>query len=164
MDNLIRRDPFREMMSLRSAMDRIFDSAFFGMPWEWQPLMGDLALDVAEDENEFVVKASLPGINPDDLDITYSGKTLTIKGEYKAEDEKEDVYYHLRERRYGSFSRSLSLPAPINSDAIQARYEAGVLTLHLPKTEEAKPKRIAVRVADSPQMIEGKATDIKGKN
>ncbi len=164
MDNLIRRDPFREMMSLRGAMDRMFDTAFFGAPWEWQPLSGDLALDVTEDENEFVVKASLPGMNPDDLDITYSGKTLTIKGEYKAEDEKKDVHYHLRERRYGSFSRSLSLPVPVKSDAIQARYEAGVLTLHLPKTEEAKPKRVVVRVADSPQMIEGKASDIKGKN
>ena len=164
MDNLIRRDPFREMMSLRSAMDRMFDGAFFSAPWEWQPLSGDLALDVAENENEFLVKASLPGMDPDDLDIAFSGKTLTIKGEYKAEEEKEDVHYHLRERRYGSFSRSLTLPTPINSDAIQARYETGVLTLHLPKTEEAKPKRIAVRVADSPQMIEGKASDIKGKN
>ena len=163
MYNLIRRDPFREMISLRSAMDHMFDSAFLGTPWEWQPLSGDLALDVAENENEFLVKASLPGMNPDDLDITYSDKTLTIKGEYKAEEEKDDVRYHLRERRYGSFSRSLSLPTPIKSDAIQARYEAGVLTLHLPKTEEAKPKRITVH-ADSPQMIEGKTTDIKNKN
>ena len=164
MDNLIRRDPFRELMSLRSAMDRMFDSAFYGEPSEWRSLTADLALDVTEDENEYVVKASLPGINPDDLDITFSGKTLTIKGEYKAEEEKDDVHYHLRERRYGSFSRSLSLPTPINSDAIEAKYEAGVLTLHLPKTEEAKPKRITVGVSEKPQMIEGKVSDIKGKN
>jgi HSP20 family protein len=147
----------------RSVMDRMFDNAFFGEPSEWRTF-SDLALDVAENENEFLVKASLPGINPDDLDITFSGKTLTIKGEYKAEEEKEDVHYHLRERRYGSFSRSLSLPSPIDADAIQAKYEAGVLTLHLPKTEEAKPKRIAVGVSDKPQMIEGKVSDIKGKN
>ena len=164
MDNLIRRDPFRELMSLRSVMDRMFDNAFFGEPSEWRSLTGDLALDVAENEEEFLVKASLPGINPDDLDITFSGKTLTIKGEYKAEEEKEDVHYHLRERRYGSFSRSLSLPTPIDADEIEAKYEAGVLTLHLPKTEEAKPKRIAVGVSEQPQMIEGKVSDIKGKN
>jgi HSP20 family protein len=145
-------------------MDRMFDNAFFGEPLEWRTFSGDLALDVAENENEFLVKASLPGINPDDLDITFSGKTLTIKGEYKAEEEKEDVHYHMRERRYGSFSRSLSLPTPIKSDAIEAKYEAGVLTLHLPKTEEAKPKRIAVGVSEQPQMIEGKVSDIKGKN
>ncbi len=164
MNNLIRQDPFREMMSLRSMMDRLFDSAFLGSPWEWQPMAGELALDVAETENEFLVKASLPGINPDDLDVTVSGRTLTIKGEYKAEEEKEDVHYHLRERRYGSFARSLTLPTPIQSDAVEARFEAGVLTLHLPKTEEVKPKRIAVRNAETPQMIEGKATDIKAKN
>ena len=164
MNSLTRQDPFREMMSLRSAMDRLFDSAFFGAPLEWQSLSGDLALDVAETENEFLVKASLPGINPDDLDVTFSGRTLTIKGEYKAEEEKDDVRYHLRKRRYGSFARSLTLPTPVQPDAIEAKYESGVLTLHLPKTEEAKPKRIAVRQAETPQMIEGKATDIKGKN
>ena len=164
MNNIIRRDPFREMMTLRSTMDRLFDNAFFGAPWEWEPLAGNLPLDVAESENEFVVKVSLPGINPDDLDITFSGKTLTIKGETKGEEEKEGVQYHLRERRYGSFARSVTLPTLIQSDAIQAKYEAGVLTLHLPKTEEVKPKRIAVNRVDTPQMIEGKATDIAGKN
>lgn len=164
MSNLIRRDPFREMMSLRSAMDRLFDSAFFGTQWEWQSLSGEIALDVAETENEFLVKASLPGINPDDLEITFSGKTLTIKGEYKIEEEKEDVHYHMRERRFGSFSRSVSLPTPIVADDIEARYESGVLTLHLPKTEEVKPKRIAVQRVETPRVIEGKATDIASKN
>ena len=164
MNNLIRRDPFREMMSLRSAMDRLFDSAFFSTPWEWQPLSGEMSLDVAETENEFLVKASLPGINPDDLEITLSGKTLTIKGEYKTEEEKEDVHYHLRERRYGSFSRSLSLPTPIVADAIEAKYESGVLTLHLPKTEEVKPKHITIHRVETPHMIEGKASDIPSKN
>lgn len=164
MYNIIRRDPFREMMSLRSAMDRLFDSAFYGSALDWEPVAGDLALDVAESENEFVVKASLPGINPDDLEVTFSGKTLTIKGETKAEEEKEDVHYHVRERRYGSFSRSLTLPTAVQSDAIQAKYEAGVLTLHLPKTEEVKPKRIAVSKVETPQMIDGKATEIAHKN
>jgi HSP20 family protein len=145
-------------------MDRLFDNAFFSPSSDWEPLTGELALDVAETEDEFVVKVSLPGINPDDLDITFSGKSLTIKGEFKGEEEKEGLHYHLRERRYGSFARSLTLPASVKSDAIQARYEAGVLTLHLPKTEEIKPKRITVSKADAPQMIEGKAKEIASKN
>jgi len=110
------------------------------------------------------VKASLPGINPDDLEITFNERTLTIKGEFKAEETKEDVHYHLRERRYGSFARSLTLPTPVKSDAIEARYDAGVLTLRLPKTEEVKARRITVRSGEAPKMIEGHAKDIAGKN
>jgi len=158
--SLIRRDPFREVMSLRSAMDRLFDSTFFGRDWEWEPVSGHLSLDVAESEDDYIVKASLPGINPDDLDITFSGKTLTIKGEYKEEETEEGTQYHLRERRFGSFARSISLPTTIESDAIEARYEAGVLTLRLPKTEEVKPKRISVKTVETPHMIEGTAADI----
>jgi len=158
--SLIRRDPFREVMSLRSAMDRLFDNTFFGRDWEWEPVSGQLSLDVAETDDEYLVKASVPGINLDDLDITFSGKTLTIKGEYKEEEAKEGAHYHLRERRYGSFARSIGLPSAVESDAIEARYEAGVLTLRLPKTEEVKPKRIAVHSVETPHMIEGTATDI----
>ena len=164
MNNLIRRNPYREMMSLRNAMDRLFDDAFVGPQWEWQPFSAELALDVAEENDTFVVKASLPGINPDDLDITFTGRTLTIKGEFKAEEEKSDVKFHMRERRYGSFSRSVTLPTPINADAIEAKYDAGVLTLRLPKTEDVKPKRIAISAGEPQRMIEGKAADITGKN
>ncbi len=88
MNYLIRRDPFREMMTLRSAMDRLFDTAFLGEPGEpgeWPSFVDTLPLDVTETEDEYFVKASIPGIQPDDMEITYSGKTLTIKGEYKAE-------------------------------------------------------------------------------
>lgn len=162
--NIIRRDPFRDMLSFRREMDRLFDSAFFSPQWEWQTFSGELALDVAEKDDEFVVKASIPGLSPDDLDISFTNRTLTIKGEYKAEDEKEDVQYHLRERRYGSFARSITLPTPVNGDAIQARYDAGVLTLHLPKTEEVKPKRISVSTGEAPRMLEGKAKEIASKN
>lgn len=162
--SLMRKDPFREMMSLRSMMDRLFDDAFFRTRWDWEPESGQLALDVSESEGEYTVKASIPGINPDDLDITFAGKTVTIKGEYKEEETKEDKHYHLRERRYGSFTRSISLPTSVESDNIEARYEAGVLTLRLPKTEEVKPKRISVRRIETPQMIEGRAKDIASKN
>jgi HSP20 family protein len=104
---LTRYDPFREMLALRHTMDRLFDSAMTGTS-TWQPATWDLALDVAESENEYVVKASLPGINPDDLEITYTNNTLTIKGEVREDRELDEARYHLRERRYGSFSRSIS--------------------------------------------------------
>jgi HSP20 family protein len=164
MNYIIRRDPLREMMTLRSAMDRMFDTAFLGEQGEWPDFVDTLPLDVSETEDEYVVKASIPGIKPDDLEITYSSKTLTIKGEFKAEQEKDDMHYHLRERRYGAFARSLTLPAAVKSEAIEARYESGVLTLKLPKTEEVKPKKIAVHSAEAPSMIEGKVKEVANKN
>lgn len=165
MSNLTRWDPFREMMSFRSAIDRLFDDAFFSRQANWEgQLTWSPALDVAETGDEYLVKASLPGIEPDDLEITYNNNVLTIKGEMQAEREVEEQHYHLRERRTGSFSRSISLPSTVDADHIQASYNAGVLTLHLPKVEEAKPKRIQVRSGESPKMIEGHSRDIKSKN
>jgi HSP20 family protein len=163
MFNIIRRDPFRELSQMRSAMDRMFDDAFSDWGGDWsQPLSGVLPLDVVEKDNEFLVSASIPGINPDDLEITYTGNTLTIKGESKGEEEKEEGHYHLRERRYGSFARSITLPASVKADRIDASYEAGVLKLRLPKAEEAKPKRIPIKTS-VPKMIEGKVREISGK-
>jgi HSP20 family protein len=165
MSNLIRWDPFRELMSFRSAMDRMFDDTFFSRESDWpRSLNWDLALDVAETNDEYLVKASLPGIDPKDLEITYSSNMLTIKGEVKDEDEVKDRRYHLRERRFGSFTRSVSLPSTVDAEHIQASYADGVLSLHLPKLEEARPKRIQVRAGESHKMIEGKASDIKTRN
>ena len=163
MSNLTRWDPFREMMSMRSLMERMFDDSLFGMRNDWtEQANWGLALDVAETDDAFVVKASLPGMTPDDLEVTYNNNVLTIKGEVKEEHESEERRYHLRERRYGSFSRSISLPSTVNADAIDASYQDGVLSLTLPKVEEAKPRRITVQ--GSTKMIEGKAMDIKSKN
>ena len=154
MDTLSRWDPFREMWTLRNAMDRLFDNALTGSA-DWpQSENWNLSLDVAETENEYLVKASLPGINPDDLDITFVDNTLTIKGEVKSEEETDNVRYHLRERRNGNFSRSMTLPSGIKANDIHANYDAGILTLHLPKAEEVKPKRIPVQTH---KMIEGQA-------
>jgi HSP20 family protein len=153
MANLIRWDPFREMMSMRSSMDRLLDR-FFEEPFgDWQTADWGLPLDLTENEDEFIVKASVPGIDPDDLEITLSENTLTIKGEIRKEQEKEEQRYHLRERRFGRFTRSISLPANVKSDQIEADYNKGVLTLRLPKTEEVKPKRIPVRSGG--QVLEG---------
>lgn len=158
MTRIILRDPYREMVSFRNAMDRLVDDSIYNRRWSWSPKF-ELALDVAETEEEYLVKASIPGINPDDLDITFTDKILTIKGEFKEEEEKEDVHYHLRERRYGSFSRRLRLPNTIKSDAIEAKYEEGVLTLRLPKTDEVKPKRITVQNGETP-VLDAEASDI----
>jgi HSP20 family protein len=146
-------------------MDRLSDNFVIRQPAVWeQPLRWNVALDVTEDENEFVVKASLPGINPEDIDVTFDDDRLTIKGEIKSDEEKEGTHYRLRERRYGSFSRSISLPRGIKAEDIQASYDAGILTLHLPKIEEIKPKRIEVQTSDSSSMIEGEIQDIAKNN
>jgi len=146
---------------MRRAMDRLFDDALSTPSGDWEPASWNLALDVLEDENEFQVKASVPGIKPEDLDITYNNNTLTIKGEVKQEYESEEGKYHLRERRFGSFARSLTLPSNVNADQIGADYEDGVLTLHLPKSEEAKPKRIEVHGGQ--KMIDAKVSNGKNK-
>ncbi len=152
MTDITRWDPFREMFSMQKRLDRFFDEAVSQMPAVWSRDW-DLALDVVEKEGEFVVKASLPGIDPGELEITYTDRVLTIKGEIKEENEVDEGQYHMRERRFGAFSRSLSLPAPVNEDGIQATYDAGVLTLLLPKSEEARPRRIPVKASDV--IIEG---------
>jgi HSP20 family protein len=145
---LPRLEPFREMVSLRDAMNSLFQESFV------RPvaLMAEgasalLPLDIAETENEFIVKASLPGVRPEDVQITAHGDTLTIRGEIKAEEQKKDVHVHLRERRSGQFQRTVGLTTPINADKAQARFENGVLTLILPKSEEAKPRQIKINVA-----------------
>jgi len=150
---LTRWDPFREMFAMQKTMDRLFDRVMRDESAWSAPVVWDLALDVVETKDDFVVKASLPGINPDDVEITYTDNVLTIKGETKEEREHKDEQYHLRERRYGTFSRSLALPGKVQPDAIQASYEAGVLTLKLPKMEEAKPKKITIHM---PNLLEAK--------
>jgi len=154
MSNIIRWDPYREMINLRRTMDRLFDDTMVAGTQDWQSIDWDLALDVIENEGGFIVKASVPGIKPENLDITFDNNILTIKGETKEEKEVKENRYHLRERRFGSFSRSVSLPANVRSDSIQADYEAGVLTLRLPKAEETKPQRIPIQVSEK-NLIEG---------
>lgn len=146
MTTLTRWEPFREMANLSRMMDRFFDEPFGEMPVLWRRGDGyNLALDVAEQEDKYIVKASVPGIKPEDVEITLTDNVLTIKGETKEEN------YHLRERRFGSFMRSIALPNSVDADKIEAVNEHGVLTLTLPKAEAVKPKRIEVK-----KMIESK--------
>ena len=146
MTTLVRWDPIREMMQLQNAVDRLFESELAStLPlWRQSATAWMLPLDVIETEDEFIVKASIPGINPDELDISLTDNVLTIKGEIKVE-EAEDARYHLRERRFGMFQRSISLPVPVNADKVEAMYENGVLTLRIPKAEEVKPKHISIK-------------------
>jgi HSP20 family protein len=135
------------MMSLRNEMNRLFEQAFEGGslgPWQSSTNWG-LALDVAEKDDAFLVTASVPGLKPDDLDITITDNVLTIKGETKSDETIEEEQYHLRERRFGSFGRSISLPVTVDADNVEANYEDGILTLTLPKAEEARPHRIAIK-------------------
>jgi HSP20 family protein len=101
-----------------------------------------IPLEISENENEFVVKAALPGIRPEDVSITVHGDSLTIRGEIKAEQEKKGERYHLREIRYCQFERTVGLSAPVVADKAQVEFENGALMLRLPKAEEAKPKQI----------------------
>ena len=151
MPDLVRWEPFRELISLREAMDRLFEESFV-RPWgDWLVPFGaeTLAVDMYETDDEVVVKASLPGVKPEEIDISITGNTLTIKGETKAEEEVKEKNYIRRERRYGAFSRSLALPTEVEADKAEAVFENGVLTLILPKAEEVKPKSIKVKTQKS---------------
>ncbi len=148
MTSIVRWDPFREMAALRNTMDRLFEEPFMQRSVLWERPMIDewsLALDVVEDDDKYTVKASLPGVDPDDIEVTLTDNVLTIKGEMKQDEEIEEKNYHLRERRFGRFTRSIALPATVQADKVEAINENGVLTLYLPKTEEVKPKKIAIR-------------------
>ena len=145
MKNIVRWTPSREMSSLWNAFDRMFEDSYL-MPNDQTPRSWGLAVDVAENDNAYVVKASVPGVSPDEIEITMEKNVLTISGESRADETINHEEYRLRERRYGTFSRSIRFPAEVNSDSIEASYESGVLTLMVPKTEEVKPKKIAVNV------------------
>src|SRR3954447_9447343 len=140
-----RWDPFREAISLRDAMNSLLQESFVRTGGVPAPAgYSAFPLDISETENEFVVRATLAGMKPEDVQITVQGDTLTIRGESKAEEERKGEHWHLRERRFGSYQRSVSLATPVNSDRAQASYEHGVLTLTLPKSEAARPRQIKI--------------------
>jgi HSP20 family protein len=144
MSNIKKWEPFHEMTNMRREMDRLLDE-FFIMPAASQQSWGAPMVDMYQTENEIVVKATLPGLEPEDLDIQITGELLTIRGEIKQETVEENAKYHLRENRYQSFSRSLTLPSAVVADKSKAEMKNGVLTLTLPKVEETKPKVITVK-------------------
>ena len=144
MANIVRFEPMREMVRMSDAMDRLFDN-MYGHGWRENDMFDVPAVDMYQTENEVVVKASLPGMKADDIQISVVGDVLTLRGEPRVEDELKEASYHLRERRSSNFSRSLQLPSPVQSDKAKAEFENGVLTLTLPKAEEMRPKTITVK-------------------
>ena len=144
MTNLIRWEPEREMMTLREAMDRLFDDAFT-RPLGLTESRRGLALDMYQTDDDVVVKASLPGLKADDVQINITGDVLSIKGEMKEKSETKEKNYHIREQRWGSFERSVMLPTSVVSDKAKAEFEDGILTITLPKAEEVKPKIVTVK-------------------
>jgi HSP20 family protein len=148
---LSRFEPFRGVSSLQGQVNRLFSEAFDRSADEanlstWAP-----AVDIYETEHELVVKADLPDVKPEDLDIRVENNILTIRGERKFEKKVNEENYLRVERAYGSFSRSFTLANTVNTEAIKANYKDGVLTLVIPKREEAKPKQIKVNVQTQAQ-------------
>jgi HSP20 family protein len=144
MSNLIRWEPAREMMSLRDAMDRLFDDAFT-RPLSLRDGWSVPAIDMYQTDDEIVVKAAMPGIKADEVQINVTGEVLTLKGEVKHEEEKQEKAWHIREQRFGSFERSVVLPTDVVADKAKADFENGILTITLPKAEEVKPKAISIK-------------------
>ena len=141
--------PVRELGRIRNDMDYLWDSFFEDLPavrneWagQWLP-----SLDVAETKNEFVVKAEIPGMDPKHIDISLSDNVLTIKGEKRHEQEEKDEGYHVVERSYGSFVRSIQLPGRVKGDKVKASYKDGVLRVALPKSEEVRRKEVKIKLA-----------------
>ncbi|MFN7035280.1 MAG: Hsp20/alpha crystallin family protein [Bellilinea sp.] len=145
MANLTVFDPFREMATLRSMVDQVFDNMLTRQLEGWRGYDW-LALDMYQTRDEVVVKAVLPGVKPEDIHVTVANGVLTIRGEVKEEKVNEDATYHIRERRSGLITRSIQLPVAVNVDHAKAEYENGILTLILPKAEEVRPKTISVKV------------------
>lgn len=144
MSNLTRWEPAREMLTLREAMDRLFDDAFT-RPLSIRDGWSAPAIDMYQTDDEIVVRASLPGFKADDVQINITGDVLTLRGELKHEDEKKEKAWHLREQRWGSFERSVALPTNVVADRASADFENGILTITLPKAEEARPRTISVK-------------------
>jgi HSP20 family protein len=146
MRTIARWEPFRGVTTLQDQINRLFNDSFERAGEEsnltaWAP-----AVDIYETEHELVVKADLPDVDPKDLDIRVENNILTIRGERKFEKKVNEENYLRVERSYGAFARSFTLANTVNSEAIKAEYNNGVLTLSIPKREEAKPKQIKVNV------------------
>jgi HSP20 family protein len=143
MNRVIRWNPTRELDLFNEfdrMLERTWDAARSG-----STIGFGLAVDMVERDESFMLKASLPGVHPDDINITLEDNVLTISGEIHADEVKEDETYHLRERRFGHFTRSFRFPTMVNAEAIEADYDNGILLVTVPKAEEVKPKRITIR-------------------
>jgi HSP20 family protein len=153
MSSIMRWDPFEEVGTLRRAVDRLFDEVLLGergprtsangLPAAaWKP-----AVEMYETGDEVVVRAEMPSVDPSNVDVTVTNDAITIKGTVRRDEEKKDRAYYRRELRYGSYVRTLALPAEVKGGDAQATYKDGVLEVKIPKSERAKPTTVKVQVA-----------------
>jgi HSP20 family protein len=155
---IVRWEPFRELSSLQTEMNRLFNAAFDtptgnGGARRWTP-----AMDLVETEDHFVLRADLPGMTEADVNIELEDNVLTVSGERKAEHKSEREGFYRVERAFGAFSRSLTLPKGIDPEAVGAGFENGVLEVRVPKPEQRKPRKIAIGTgSDEPKTLEGSA-------
>jgi len=133
------------MMTLRDAMDRLFDDAFTRPLRLYDGNLSMPAVDMYQTDNEVVVKAAIPGVKADDVQISVTGEVLTIKGETKEKEETKEKAYQIREQRWGMFERTIALPTEVVADKAKADFENGILTITLPKADEVRPKTITIK-------------------
>jgi HSP20 family protein len=140
--------PFGRFTNLRDEIDRLFDAPLTELARTSRLLSGwTMALDVSEDKDDFFVKAELPGMKKEQIEVSLHDGSLSISGERKSKSNHEDAEVHRAERFFGRFQRTVALPTPVAADKVKAQYKDGILTVTLPKTEEAKPKHIDVSVS-----------------
>ena len=159
---LVRWDSSRELSSLQSEMNRLFQS-FFDTPAtsggtgglrRWHP-----AMDLVETEDHFVLRADLPGVAESDVKVELEDNVLTVSGERRHEQEVKKGGYYRIERASGAFARTLTLPEGVDAEAVEATFDKGVLEVRIPKPAERKPRRVAISVGDAPATIEAQAAD-----
>jgi HSP20 family protein len=160
---LIRWEPVRELNTIQSEMNRLFNT-FFDAP---QPGNGGASMrrwippmDLVEDKDDFVLRADLPGLSEQDVNIELEDSVLTISGERKSEHEERKEGYYRVERASGTFSRSLTLPEGVDPNSVRASFDRGVLEVRIPKPEERKPRKVSISVGggEEPKTIEGSET------
>ncbi|HZD18222.1 MAG TPA: Hsp20/alpha crystallin family protein [Actinomycetota bacterium] len=146
-DTIVRWDPFRDLVSIQDELNRLFGRTFAGTEsirptatGAWMP-----AMDVYETDDKIVAKLELPGIEPGDVEVSVEDSTLTISGTRGFSQEVEEENYHRVERRYGSFTRAITLPQTADTEKVEAGFDKGLLTVEIPKVEKAKPKKVQVK-------------------
>jgi HSP20 family protein len=144
--SIIRWDPFDEIMSTREAMDRLFEDFFSRRPRQAGPMVWQPAIEISETENDIIVKAELPGIDPKNVEVNVTAEGLTIKGEARTEQEEKKRNYYRRELRYGAFQRTVPLPIEVKGEDAKATFRHGILEVKVPKAERVRPKSVKVEI------------------
>jgi HSP20 family protein len=153
---IVRWEPLRELTTLQNEMNRLFSTAFDapaagngGTLRRWMP-----AMDLVETDDQFILRADLPGLSEKDVTIEIEERVLSVSGERKAEHEVAKEGYHRVERAFGQFSRSLTLPEGVDAESVTAGFDKGVLEVHIPKPEQKKPRKISIGVGNAPTTID----------